>query len=245
MASEKAAYSCRKATVHLKRALTALARHEALIADISELAPALITSCPSCQKGAVKYCTGWRLEVGEYQMVCPVRTKLRGASGEAHLHILGQADYRRAEPAARGGWEAAPLRRANFAGEVRMAVGDTVVHRFHVDLAEPDQFAPGWHLQFGGAPQRQAGGAPSELPRWPVAPMDLLLFTDAALMNYAPDAWHSLHADPEWVHVLKKSEELILPQYRNWLNAYMDQTHGSGSWSGAQATTTGWPARPE
>lgn len=87
---------------------------------------------------------------------------------------------------------------------------DAVVHRVHIDRANPGQSGPRHHLQLGG---RTIGAEESwPLPaisnelRWPVPVFDAVLACELIVYTFYPDRWEEFRALPEVKSAVKRSE---------------------------------------
>ena len=91
-----------------------------------------------------------------------------------------------------------------------------VMWRCHFDLAKSGQSGPRYHLQFGGnARDYELCWLPEiiNLPRLAFPPMDLILVCQLVAANFFWDKYSEFHESPEWITVLRYSQEHLLKNY--------------------------------
>lgn len=91
-----------------------------------------------------------------------------------------------------------------------------VMLRFHFDKAEAGQSGPKYHLQIGGnASPEELCWHPEELdlPRFAFSPMDFVLACQMIASNFFPEYYQSIRDYPEWVSIVRASQEQFLKNY--------------------------------
>jgi hypothetical protein len=126
-----------------------------------------------------------------------------------------------------------------------------LLERHHVDLGNPGQHGPVWHLQFGGNPPGDAKLPTGWLdpPRWPVPPVDLTLFVEAIIYNFDYEAWKRLWNNGAWRSIVRQAEDLMLFAYTDELARHFARPPNlrGHSWLGAldnQRAPALWNPRP-
>lgn len=95
-----------------------------------------------------------------------------------------------------------------------------VILRFHFDLKNLDRenLEPLFHLHIGGQQRDEENCWLHEkmsIPRFSHPPMDLILLCEFVLMNFFPREYRNLKEDPEWISLIKKSQEIFQVPYFN------------------------------
>jgi hypothetical protein len=93
-----------------------------------------------------------------------------------------------------------------------------VILRFHFDLKnlEEENLEPLFHLHVGGHQKDEENCWLNEkisVPRFAHPPMDLILLCEFVLMNFFPEKYRNLKDDPEWISLIRKSQELFQAPY--------------------------------
>lgn len=91
-----------------------------------------------------------------------------------------------------------------------------VMLRFHFDRAEVGQMGPEYHLQIGGnASTDELCWHPEELdlPRLAFPPMDFVLACQMIAANFFPGYYQGVKDLPEWVNIVRVSQEQFLSEY--------------------------------
>lgn len=93
-----------------------------------------------------------------------------------------------------------------------------VILRFHFDLKDlnGENLEPLFHFHVGGCQMEEENcWIPEEIPvpRFPYLPIDLILLCEFVLMNFFPEDYRKLKEDPEWVSLIRKSQEIFQKDY--------------------------------
>lgn len=118
-----------------------------------------------------------------------------------------------------------------------------LLSRQHIDLAQPGQPGPLWHLQLGGvgssddAEWRKSVG----LVRWPVMPMDVVLAIECIIYLFFNETWLEVSQSAPWREKIRQSEDAVLDHYVAGLQDYWQSRNGDryASWLGAQCNVVG------
>jgi hypothetical protein len=93
-----------------------------------------------------------------------------------------------------------------------------VILRFHFDLKNLDEenLEPLFHLHVGGRQRDEENCWLHEripVPRFSHPPMDLILLCEFVLVNFFPEGYRNLKEDPEWINLIRKSQEIFQVPY--------------------------------
>ena len=94
-----------------------------------------------------------------------------------------------------------------------------VILRFHFDLRAPNvkQPEPLYHLQVGGRNPNDDENCwlpeQIEVPRFPYPPMDIILLCEFILMNFFHEYYEKIRKKPEWISLVRKSQEFFQKPY--------------------------------
>jgi len=94
-----------------------------------------------------------------------------------------------------------------------------VLLRFHFDLRAPNvkQPEPLYHLQVGGRNPKDDENCwlpeQIEVPRFPYPPMDIILLCEFILMNFFHEYYEEIRKKPEWIRLVRKSQEFFQRRY--------------------------------
>lgn len=93
-----------------------------------------------------------------------------------------------------------------------------VILRFHFDLKNLDEenLEPLFHLHIGGRQGKDENCWLHEeipVPRFSYPPMDLVLLCEFILMNFFPKEYRNLKEDPEWISLIRRSQEIFQVPY--------------------------------
>ena len=107
-----------------------------------------------------------------------------------------------------------------------------VILRFHFDLKNLDEenLEPLFHLHVGGRQGDEENCWLHEkisVPRFSHPPMDLILLCEFILMNFFPEEYRNLKEDPEWVSLIRKSQEIFLVPYFRECMHHMNDERGT------------------
>jgi len=96
--------------------------------------------------------------------------------------------------------------------------GRRVIVRFHFDCKAPNVTKPEpiYHLQVGGnALDEENCWFPEqlEIPRFHFPPMDIVLLTELVLVNFFDQQSENLRKKPEWVSLVRKSQDAFQLRY--------------------------------
>ena len=196
------------------------------------------TKCQPCRKSRKKRkeCLGWHLQLRDATAIEFRHCKVDGR--RVFVRVEGVFSTERSH---RDSWHLHPCRTSSCAIEVREFPTRELIERHHHDLANSAQPGPRWHLQLGGAPAKDRW---LDIPRWPIAPMDPVLVIELAVYSFFNDTWKELRSTNPWQGIIKRSEKLLLPHYRDRLDKYLTQGTRIDSWLAHQCNTTGcWDPR--
>ncbi len=96
------------------------------------------------------------------------------------------------------------------------ASGRRVVCRFHLDLANPGQLGPRFHLQIGGntlADEFYWHPKTLDVPRFCHHPLNLLLTCEFILKTFYPEHYDQVADDPTWAAAVKVAQKSYLAPY--------------------------------
>jgi hypothetical protein len=107
-----------------------------------------------------------------------------------------------------------------------------VILRFHFDLKNSDEenLEPLFHLHVGGRQRDEENCWLHEkipVPRFSNPPMDLVLVCEFILMNFFPEEYRNLKEDPEWISLIRKSQEIFQMPYFKECMKYMNDENGT------------------
>lgn len=93
-----------------------------------------------------------------------------------------------------------------------------VILRFHFDLKSPNgkSIEPLFHLQVGGYQMEEENcwlHEKIQVPRFPYFPMDIILLCEFILMNFFQDDYKEIRKKPEWISLIRKSQEIFQKPY--------------------------------
>ena len=232
--------TCREAESDLVRVLEELRSRNILETPYRDMVKGAFERCPSCRKSR-NGCLGWYLRLKGAAAVEFRHFQVRG--NWLFVRLQGVFSTRRPKAARRlDAWQPQPCGVSSCAIEVCEVGSGKLVARHHHDLANVGQIGPVWHLQMGGAPAKDHR---MDVPRWPVAPMDPVLVIELAVYSFFNETWKELSSINPWRNIIKRSEQLLLPHYRDRLNEYLTQGTGIDSWLAHQCNyMSGWDPRP-
>lgn len=102
-----------------------------------------------------------------------------------------------------------------------------VMTRFHLDLADPRQSAPLWHLQIGGIAEENEYcwlHPKIDKPRFPFMPMDLVLVCELIGATFYEQEYKKIRKSSFWKGEIQKSQEILLKEYfKRGLDAITDK----------------------
>lgn len=98
-----------------------------------------------------------------------------------------------------------------------------VISRWHVDLANPGQSCPRFHLQFGG--HAPTGGGHElvfvEVPRWIYPPTELILLCELVLANFYKETWRRICMETNWYEIVQEAQKLCYVSYHNSVSTFL------------------------
>src|SRR5262249_20710374 len=136
----------------------------------------LIACCERCRRGhGAKQCRGWALTTERDDPFAFAPLEIDGVSIRPELSA--DLDFGRSSGGTKADWEGAPLAQGVTTLELFQVSNETLLERYHVDLANVGQEGPVWHLQYGGnsVGSQQVHTHWLAYPRFPVIPADLVL----------------------------------------------------------------------
>jgi hypothetical protein len=107
--------------------------------------------------------------------------------------------------------------------------GRRVIVRFHFDCRAPNVTKPEpfYHLQVGGnALDEENCWFPEqlEIPRFHFPPMDIVLLSEMVLVNFFHQPSENLRKKPEWVSLVRKSQDAFQMRYFDLFDSYFKNT---------------------
>lgn len=152
---------------------------------------------------------------------CETRVERRNGWPISHLSLVLRVWSTKENISFRPDWDSAALK------ELFSRVGSyrRVVFRCHYDMCNEGQYAPIFHLQFGGKPNRdECCWFPHylELPRFASPPMDLILACELVVAAFFPPIYAKLRQRSEWRSVIQESEYFLTSRYYHALRSYFD-----------------------
>lgn len=232
-------YTCHRATKQLGQAVRLLAAHGILqVAPDEGLIRQCVRRCSACErdKGA-KRCLGWQTVVDRGVLALGPVTYV--GQSPLRLEVSATCSFQRSAPARADKWRKRPVASSTVVLEIFDIESDGLLERHHLDLANRDQRGTAWHLQYGGNPTAGVPDLPTSWlrePRWPVAPVDLILLLELVAYNFFPDAWARLNEDGEWLHLIWAVEDLLVSHYARFIDAHFACRADlrEGTWLGVQ-----------
>ncbi len=240
--------SCHQATADLVALLDTLRKKGVITSPLTdEIVRKNLHWCKSClKKPNSRKCLGWS---GKFRGAAEIEIPATVKKNKVVARISGAFSFkRRTAPKKLDGWQPAPATEATFAIEVRKVIGNELYARHHIDLANPNQPGPVWHLQLGGLTADEHRSKVHEwldVPRWPILPMDMVLVLELAIYNFRNEEWSELRGRNPWRHIVKRSERLMHSHYRERLTKYFNQQEAGDSWLAFQCNRArDWNPRP-
>ncbi len=241
--------NCRDAADDLVAILGALRRRGLITSPISdETVRNTLRQCQPCRgkRPNPRKCRGWR---GSFRGNRAVVIPFTIGKNDVVATVGGEFSFERRTASKKlSDWQSAPAAHATFWIEIKKAVSDELCARHHIDLANPSQLGPVWHLQLGGlasGEQRHRELEWLDIPRWPTPPMDMVLVLELAIYNFRNEHWRNLRTSNPWRDIVKRSERLMHRHYLDLFNRYRNQQEAGDSWLAFQCNqTSNWDPRP-
>lgn len=213
--------------------------------DDDYLRQCVVPCAPCRKKGKSKRCCGWStvIERGVFSF----GPLTHSAGKQIRLELYASCDYRRSQPGRQPAWDETPLVASGVALEILSVERDELLERHHLDLANagpPAQAGPVWHLQVGGRPAGPVAATPTswlDLPRWPIAPMDLTLAIEFVAYSFFPEKWEQLNERGDWLRLMKGAEQLVVSHFATLMEAHFlrDADSRDRTWLAAQDNGSG------
>jgi hypothetical protein len=207
----------------------------------------VLTKCGSCQRGGttVRLCQGWLISFKERSALLFQPVEVHGHS--VRVTVEGRYDFRhsvRRRPWP--DWTSAPMAWCSSVILIEDPVKDCILTRQHLDLANPGQAGPVWHLQLGGLPSGRERPEHEwlDVSRWPSYPLDFALTTELVVYSFFWEAWSRLKIRNPWRLWIHRSEQLVVSHYHKRLSEYWDRPTNQDSWLAMQCNQSGWDPRP-
>ena len=236
---------CRQAADDLVRILSELRRRELVKGPVSdETVRHALYQCQPCRgRGASRRkCLGWK---GSFNQATAIEIPFEVEARHVTAKVSGFFDFRRPK---RQNWQDLPAAAVTFSIELWEVTDSEPCARHHIDLANPSQAGPVWHLQMGGLASgegRNKAHSWLKIPRWPTLPMDMILVLELAIYNFRHEAWVDLRTTNPWRDIIKRSEKLMHHHYVERLKDYCNRSEVGDSWLAYQCNqTSGWNPRP-
>lgn len=143
---------------------------------------------------------------------CLIKTENKGDWPISHLSLVLRVWSIRQNVSFRPDWDPEHLK--NKFDE--MGSYKRVIFRCHCDSCNQEQYAPIFHLQFGGKPQEnEFYWFPHyvELPRFISPPIDLVLACELVVATFFPSVYTKLCQDSVWRSIIKESEMSFMSTY--------------------------------
>jgi hypothetical protein len=243
-------YNCSGAAEELAAVAALLSEAGLLQVPIDpDLVKGCIHPCQSCRKSKnSRRCTGWKIKINRGLLsLGPIDYHGR----VLRIDLSTEASYQRAEKAKAEVWQQAPLATSVVTVEVFEIRGEKLISRSHLDLSNPAppgaprseaQEGPVWHLQFGGNPAGDVEPTPAswlKVPRWPIAPMDLLLTVELVVFSFFPEKWMKLNRNGTWIRAMLWAENLVLRHYSDQLAKHFERVSRDRTWLTEQDNQSG------
>lgn len=199
----------------------------------------ILIPCKGCDRGdRRRRCQGWRLAFRAENALWLATTDVRGR--EVHAVLEAEFDVQRPD-GWREKWERAPMNKCSTAINLYKPDGSTLLTRQHLDLSNPGQPGPIWHVQLGGKGSDEDKDWVRTVAslRWPALPMDFMLFVELALFLFKWEAWRDLQAQTQWRRYVRSSEQFVLSHYLAALQHHWQVPTSPTSWLGVQCSQTG------
>jgi hypothetical protein len=238
-------WSCKWASDHISFVRSELGRLRLLrYWGVPDGGGPCLNRCVGCRNNH-NYCKGWRFSFSGPNAMRFTPTRLRRGTT---VNVVFEGDFnfqREAVPTRPEDWTSKPARSMTTAIVLETEAGQPIT-RQHLDLANPGQPGPLWHLQLGGVPMKGTALTGIDVPRWPGWPVDFLLMVELVLFNFFPAQWVEAQRSPAWKAALQQSEKLVLSHYIARYQHYRRAEPSHPSWLGAQCgVTSGWNPRPD
>ena len=241
--------NCRQAADDLVAVLRTLRDRSLITSPISdEIVRKSLRLCQPCrgERPKSRKCRGWK---GGFHAATAIEIPFAINRNDMVARVSGTFNFeQRTAPKNLTGWQRAPAASATFSIELRKVANDDLCARHHIDLANPNQRGPVWHLQLGGlsaGDRRHKELNWLKVPRWPALPMDMVLVLELAIYNFRNEHWVELRRTNPWRHIVKRSERLMHKHYFERLGEYCNQHEADDSWLAYQCNqTSGWDPRP-
>jgi len=119
--------------------------------------------------------------------------------------------------------------------DARTRAKSRIVRRFHFDTGKgiPEILEPRSHIQFGGICHEEQAIREYEgvdlhycldnkirIPRFPYPPIDIVILLDILLRQFKTSIDRSFLEKPEWLKLVRRSEDLRLQRYYSRINEY-------------------------
>lgn len=210
-------YTCERARQQMLRVVDGLKQARVINRPPSvEQIHRMTRGCEPCTTGAKPgECLGWRIVVPPEEPIVLGPFADKGTA--VKLRLSCDVSYARSAAQGPDDWRLYPVSEANVGVEVWDKHESVALTRHHVDLGNPRQHGPVWHLQAGG---RGFGDIRLDMPRWVTMPLDLVLTIDLMVYNYNHGAWRGLQKNGTYRGAVLVSEELLqsawIQKVREW-----------------------------
>ena len=205
-------------------------------------AQGVIKACQPCRKNNGKVsnrkCRGWCLKIWDKTAIVFSPVEIKGSP----IRVTLEGTFSTVRPSNwKGDWKCSPMAECTVAIKIYNSESDQLLCRQHLDMANPDQPGPMWHLQLGGigSSNRRDELRSVATLRWPTIPMDFMLAVELCLYLFHFKAWDKVKKSSPWRGFIKDTEELVISHYADLLTKYRNQCGLESSWLAAQCNQQG------
>jgi hypothetical protein len=201
-----------------------------------------VEKCNPCERGkGTKRCLGWRIAVDrDILWFGPVSFP---GHPPIRISLSAKCSFRRPEPGREDLWQEKPLATSVATVEIFEVETETLIERYHLDLANTGQPGSIWHLQFGGNPAGDVLPLPTnwlKVPRWPLPPMDLTLMIEFLIYSFFPADWEKLSGRGEWLELIRDAEQLVVSHFAKRMGDHFAGNVDGPTWLMSQDNESGY-----
>ena len=215
------------------RRITAILQRKRLIVDSSlwvlKEAASYVQVCPPDQwelvifpKKPVEFVQAESDDRLKPDIFCWIKTKNKNGWPISHLSLVLRIWSTKQKICFRPDWDSEEIKKKLD----KMGSYKRVVFRCHFDSSSRGQYAPFFHLQFGGKPLKaEFCWFPHylELPRFVSPPVDLILACELVVATFFPSVHSKLRQDSVWRSIIRESESFFLNTYYEICKNYFDR----------------------
>jgi len=152
---------------------------------------------------------------------CNIKATTNGTLPLSHLRLVLRVWSVTKDMSFRPDWDSNRIRQ-EFR---RIGAFSRVMFRCHYDNCSPQQYAPIFHMHFGGDPTNgEHCWFPHflELPRFPSPPIDLILACELVVATFFPSVHRKLMQNGAWISLIQESESFFLGEFYKTCKNYFD-----------------------